>query len=153
MTIPDPNVPDPAPAASHAAAAMPDPDQKKRLRVAALAAVAVLVVGSAVAAARTPDPSDGPRPEVVDIAQIPRAQMAYEAFARKHRRAPSPKELTKVIARDRGPRITVVGPKERKPRALRLGGTPKAPTLELLDERGRVAMYGDSPVVVQVHVP
>lgn len=152
MTIPDPNVQAPA-APERPAAAMPDPGQAKRWRVVALGAVACLVVGTAVAAARTPDPSDGPRPEVVDIAQIPRAQMAYEAFARKHRRAPSPKELTKAIARDRGPRITVIGPKERKPRALRLAGTPKAPTIELLDERGRVAMYGDSPVVVQVHAP
>lgn len=153
MTNADLNPPSPPPTPDLSAAALPDRDRLKRWRVAGLLGVALLVMGAAAVAGRAPDPLTGDRPAVADIAKIPRAQLAYEAFYTKHRRPPSPAELAKAIAKDRGPQIAVVGPGKKKAHALRLAGTAKAPALELLDERGNVALYGDMPVVIQVRVP
>ena len=135
------------------AAAMPDSGRSKKLRIAALAGVAVLALGGAAVASRQADPLAGERPLAAEIAKVPRAQLAYEAFYKKASRAPSPDELTRAVAKDGGPTITVVGPGEKKPYALRLAGTPAAPALELLDETGQVAIYGETPVVIQVRVP
>lgn len=144
---------DPTDAPDLSAAAMPDPAQGKRLRVAALAVCALLVFAGAAVAARTSDPLEGERPSAAAIAQVPRAQLAFEAFYAKRRRPPSPAELTKAIAQDGGPNVWVVGPGKRAKNALRLAGTKQAPALELLDERGNVAVYGDMPVVIQMRVP
>ena len=135
------------------AAAMPDKDRRKKLRVLVLAAVGLITFAGAAVASRAHDPLGGERPSASAIAQVPRAQMAYEAFVAKRKRPPTSWELAKAIAKDGGPKVDVVGPGKKRPHALRLGGTKEAPALELLDERGNVATYGDLPVIIQVRVP
>ncbi len=153
MTTADVNPSPPTIAPDLSAAAIPDQRRALRLRIAVLVVAAGGVLVAAAVAGRAPDPLQGDRPAVADIAMIPRAQMAFEAFYTKQHRPPTPAELTKAIAKDRGPKVPIVGPGEKKPHALRLAGTPTAPALELLNELGEVAVYGDMPVVIQVRVP
>jgi hypothetical protein len=126
---------------------------KARLRQVALGVLGLGVVIGAVVSWRAPDPLAGPRPVVAEMTKLPRTLMAYQAFLSKKGRQPSPEELTKAVAKNGGPKVVVVAAGVKKPNALRLAGTKEAPALELLDERGDVATYGDMPVVIQVRVP
>lgn len=114
----------------------------------ALAVITYMVTGKY-------DPLAGPRPEVADVARMPIVIAAYKTYKAKNGRPPTPQKLTALLSKNRsGSRaIHVVSATSKAPHAFRLAGTAKEPRLELLDERGEIAVYGNSPLIIPMEAP
>lgn len=134
-------------------AAAPDARERARRRQIGLALVLAVSGAAAVTLLRLPDTMDGPRPEAALMNVMPLVIQAYQVAARGTAgMAPTPAQVSAVVAKTAKRKVVIVGPGVKAPNAVRLGGTPGAPAVELLDERGEIALYGDMPVVFPVEV-